>query len=114
VILGDKTMLCRIKDKSMGWLMGELTLSLKNEGQINRTDKGIGFLGSVIYPGFIKMSSASKKRIRSRLKKYERDYQTGWISESELQQKTTALWAGLYHVNSHGWRKNLAKECLDV
>ena len=114
LILGDKPMLCKIKDKSIGWLMDELKLSLKNEGQINQTAKGIGFLGSVIYPGFIKMSSSSKKRIRSRFKKYERYYQKGWINEIDLQQRITALWAGLYHANSYGWRKNLAKECMDI
>jgi len=32
----------------------------------------------------------------------------------DLQERTNALWAGLYHINSYGWRKNLARKCMDI
>ena len=114
LIIGNKAMLCQLRDDSRHYLNKNLKLQLKNGGQINRTGKGIGFLGSVIYPGVLKLSSSSKKRIRVRIKQYEKRYRSKTMDARELQEKANALWAGLYHINSYGWRKNLARKCLDI
>jgi RNA-directed DNA polymerase len=114
LVLGDKIMLCRLRDKSRGYLNTCLNLQLKKGGQINRTDKGIGFLGSVVYPGFMKISSSAKKRISARIKQYEKKYTSNAMDAVDLQERVTAVWAGLYHVKSYGWRKNLAQKCMDV
>jgi RNA-directed DNA polymerase len=114
LIVGDKSMLCQLRDDSRQYLNNDLKLHIKNGGQINRTDKGIGFLGSVIYPGVLKLSSSSKKRIRVRIKQYEKKYRSKTMDALDLQERTNALWAGLYHINSYGWRKNLARKCMDI
>ena len=43
LIIGNKAMLCQLRDDSRHYLDKALKLELKNGGQINRTDKGIGF-----------------------------------------------------------------------
>ena len=107
-------MLLKLRDDSRRYLKKEFKLQLKHGGQINRTDKGIGFLGSVIYPGALKLGSSSKKRICGKIKQYEKRYRSGKIDALDLQERTNALWAGLYHIKSHGWRKNLAEKCMDI
>jgi len=114
LIIGEKSMLLKLRDDSRHCLNMELKLQLKHGGQINRTDKGIGFLGSVIYPGALKLGSSAKKRICARIKQYEKRYRSGKMGALDLQERTNALWAGLYHIKSYGWRKNLAEKCMDI
>jgi hypothetical protein len=110
LILGDKTALIDLRDRCRDFLDRHLGLCLKHGGQINKTEKGIGFLGMVVYPGSVRLSAPAKKRVRARLKSCERKYRNGGWAAAELQQRTEALWAGLFHVQSLGWRSRLAAE----
>ncbi|NWH06905.1 hypothetical protein [Desulfobacter latus] len=114
LIFGDKSKLFRLWRISREYLHTHLTLKLKKGGQINRTEKGIGFLGAVVYPGKLRMSVRAKKRINAKIKTVEKAYQSGQLSAIELQQHTSALWAGLFKMNCHGWRAQLAKKRIDA
>jgi RNA-directed DNA polymerase len=110
LIPGDKPTLVSIRDHSETWLNDTLGLRLKHGGQINRTDKGIGFLGSVVYPGMLRMQARAKQRITARMKTYEKKYQADTMDEQALQERACAVWAGLMHINSLGWRKNFVQK----
>lgn len=114
LIFGDKSKVCRLRQISREYLQFHLELKLKKGGQINRTEKGIGFLGAVVYPGKLRMSARAKKRINAKIKTVEKGYQSGQLSDIELQQRTSALWAGLFRMNCHGWRAQLAKDRIDA
>lgn len=114
LIFGDKKELLDLRTKSAQFLENELGLELKSGGQVNRTSKGVGFLGSVVYPGRIRLSKPGKKRVRARLKNYEKKFQIGLWSPQELQDRVQGLWAGMMHTSSQGWRSRVARNCLDA
>jgi hypothetical protein len=108
VVFGKHLDLIRFRDQIVTYLRSELRLGLKQSGQINRTEKGMGFLGAVVYPGYLRLSFRAKKRVRRQFKAKEKAFRKGLISESELANDVQSLWAGLCHTKSLGWRKNLA------
>ena len=67
-----------------------LDLSLKGGGQINRTQKGMGFLGSVVHPGFIRLSSRTKKRV----------CQKPWMAEKSCCRIQGNMTKGIYKENA--------------
>lgn len=114
LMFGEKDTLLGLLHESREFLNSRLELDLKHGGRINRTDKGIGFLGTVVYPGHIRLSPASKKRTRARLKQYERKFLSEKWDAVELQQRISALWAGFDHIQCAGWKKRMAGNCPDV
>lgn len=114
IVLGGRDELVRIREQCRDYLGTKLQLKIKTGGQINRTDRGIGFLGSVVYPGVIRLSTRAKKRVRSKIKRYEKDFIKGRISDLKLQQCVSGVWNGIEHSGSMGWRKNAAAKCIDA
>ena len=108
VVFGGHQDLKRVRNEIINYLYERLRLHLKSNDQINRTKKGMGFLGAVVYPGRLRLSRTAKKRIVRKFKARETAFQKELISEKDLAHDIQALWAGLYHTQSFGWRKNLA------
>ena len=79
--------------------LAELKLGMKNGGEWNRCERGIPFLGFVVYPGRIRMGKAGRKRLRRKWRLVERKWREGGIGESELQSRSASLFAhaGLGH-----------------
>lgn len=114
LLFGDKAALLSLRKQCRDFLEERPGLELKNGGQINRTEKGIGFLGSVVFPGRIRLSQGAKKRIRAKLNTYHQRHRSGQWDALELQSRTRALWAGLDLPACPGWRKQLAGSCPEV
>ena len=82
----------------------QLALEFKPQPYINRTDRGIDFLGCRVWRQHITLSRRSRLRFRRRLAHLERDYQDGIIDEHRLQQRATALVAFARAGGAASWR----------
>lgn len=86
------------------FLTEELGLELKPNSHLNRTAHGMDFLGCRIYPTHVVLNRRSRQRFRSRLIALEEAHANGELSESELQQRATALVAFAHSAGAASWR----------
>ncbi len=112
LVFGEKKSLLELRSKTSDFLSESLGLSLKHGGQINRTEKGLGFLGYSLHPEGIRLSVRAKKRIRKLFRLYERKHAEGYWDSDTLQKRMESLWNGFMFANSYGWRGNLLKHSL--
>lgn len=85
--------------------LGFLGLPLKAGAYINRTARGMDFLGMRVWPGRIGASRASLRRYRRKVAMCERMYEEGFIDEGILQRRVTALTAFLAQGDTLAWRR---------
>lgn len=90
-----------------GFLNLELKLELKSNVMLNRTERGMDFLGYRIFPNDLRLARRSKRRFASKFRGYEREHRDGVWSELELQQRMTALIAFTLPCRSGGFRRNV-------
>lgn len=89
------------------FLTTELKLELKSNVMLNRTERGMDFLGYRIFPRDLRLAKRSKRRFASKFRAYEREHREGVWSELELQQRMTALIAFTLPCRSRGFRRNV-------
>lgn len=89
------------------FLTTELKLELKSNVMLNRTERGMDFLGYRIFPRDLRLARRSKRRFASKFRGYEREHREGVWSELELQQRMTALIAFTLPCRSRGFRRNV-------
>ena len=89
------------------FLTTELKLELKSNVMLNRTERGMDFLGYRIFPSDLRLARRSKRRFASKFRGYEREHRDGVWSELELQQRMTALIAFTLPCRSRGFRRNV-------
>ena len=95
--------------------MGELKLELKDGGQWNRCERGLPFLGFVIYPDRIRMGRQARKRLGRKVSSLHKGRRQGEMSERELEQRGMALFAHAMHADDAAWRRALlARHELDL
>lgn len=73
------------------FLKEELALTLKENIQLNRCDRGIPFLGYRVFPGRIRLSPKSRKRFIDKFRAYERQWVDGEWSTDELVRHVEPL-----------------------
>jgi len=83
-----------------------LKLSIKPGIQLNRSKKGIPFLGYRVFPQKVLLLPSSKKRFIHKLVKYELKYEQGIWSEEILSKHLTAMIAFIAHADSKGFQRN--------
>ncbi|PIE75207.1 MAG: hypothetical protein CSA18_01060 [Deltaproteobacteria bacterium] len=85
IIFGDKKAFLKdILEETRIFLSDNLKLDLKDNIILNRSIKGIPFLGLNIFPHKTILSPPAKKRFVKKFKKYEHNYKTGLWTEFEL------------------------------
>lgn len=89
------------------FLTTELKLELKSNVMLNRTERGMDFLGYRIFPSDLRLARRSKRRFASKFRGYEREHRDGVWSELDLQQRMTALIAFTLPCRSGGFRRNV-------
>lgn len=89
------------------FLTAELKLELKSNVMLNRTERGMDFLGYRIFPDDLRLARRSKRRFASKFRAYEREHEEGVWTELELQQRMTALIAFTLPCRSRGFRRNV-------
>lgn len=89
------------------FLTTELKLELKSNVMLNRTERGMDFLGYRIFPDDLRLARRSKRRFATKFRAYEREHEEGVWTELELQQRMTALIAFTLPCRSRGFRRNV-------
>ena len=88
----DKQCLLEAHDRLAEYFQEELGLELKLP-ILNRTEGGMDFLGFRFHPGWVGLSRRSRRRLKQRIRGYERAWAEGRISEQELCNRATAALA---------------------
>lgn len=91
------------------YLADELTLEIKPAIQLNRSRKGIPFLGYRIFPQKVLLQPQAKKRFIKKWRRYESEYLLGNLTDNELATRVTALTEYLKHADSKNYRKHVIK-----
>lgn len=96
----------------MGQFLESFGLSVKGQGQLNRCDLGVPYLGFTVYANRIRLNSQGRKRVRQRTRQFERSFEKGLISESELQQRVGSMFAHAKYSDDIRWRRTLCQNTL--
>ncbi len=108
----SKDDLKRIRDRVTDFATKTLGLAL-NEPFINRTDRGMDFLGMRLFPRTIRLNRTSRDRYRRRLRSLAQDFAEGRINEEEYQTRARAATAFVQTAASNGWREKAISEIDD-
>jgi len=96
--------------KAMEWFLRDnLKLTLKDNVQLNRSSRGVGFLGFRVFPGHIRLSAPSMKRFSKKFRAYEQLYCDGTWSEKELIRHMEPLVDFTNAGDSHRFRRMIIK-----
>lgn len=88
--------------------LGELGLEMKSGGEWNHCDRGLPFLGFVVYPNRLRLGARGRRRLRRKVRELEREWKQGSIAESELQDRGEALFAYAQVGDDVAWRRMVA------
>lgn len=102
----DKACLKDARERVTNWLAEERGLTVKPEPLINRTDRGMDFLGLRVFPHTVRLNHRSKIRFLRRLRSLEAMEQAGDISELDLQRSATCLVAFTLRADSLAFRRD--------
>ena len=93
VLWGTREEVRSWRNSAIAFLDEQLGLQTKRGGFINRSDHGCDFLGYRVFPGRLRLSRRSARRLRVKTRRLEQAFQRREIGEDELQQRATALFA---------------------
>lgn len=96
-----KTTLKTVKE----WVSNNRLLNLKENWQINRSNRGLTCCGYRILPGTMRLSRRRCKRYTMIKNRWEKAYLEGLIDEQQLQSAYASIYAGAIHADSWEWRK---------
>lgn len=74
---------------------------------LNRSQKGLPFLGYVLYPYRISLDHQSRHRFIQKQRRVETNYNSGIWDESACQRRILSLLAFTQHANTLAWRKKI-------
>lgn len=93
-----------LRSRLLDFLDDELELSVKQAPTMNRTEHGVDFLGCRIYRNRTTLNLRSRVRFRRKLSVLSKLFAGGRISESERQQRETALVAFATAADVASWQ----------
>jgi len=93
--------------KVEAFLTAELRLELKSNVMLNRTERGMDFLGCRLFPHALRLTRRSKRRFVRKFRAYEREGVDGVWTDLQVQQRVTALIAFTLPCRSRGFRRNV-------
>jgi hypothetical protein len=111
VFWGSQTDLRNILHE-IGAFLETMGLRIKKNGQLNRCELGLPFLGFVVYPNRFRLNAQGKKRLRSKIRSLERSFVSGDCDEEGLQKRGEALFAHAKFADDSNWRRQLEKFTL--
>lgn len=97
--------LLQLKRDVLPRLAVKLGLELK-EPMLNRTSKGMDFLGMRVFPGCVGINRRSRNRYRQRMRLYDHLLETEQMTERDYQDRVTALTAFVQQADTLRWRQN--------
>lgn len=102
----DKVVLKQIHVAIEHFVESRLGLKLK-PALLNKTKRGLPFLGYLIHPNHTRLSQQSKQRYIKKLSIIDQNYTAGNWSEAHCQQKVLPLIAFTRHADTEIFRKNV-------
>ena len=92
-----------------------LKLELKQKATtLSPVTEGIAFLGFRIYPNLIRIKRQNLVRMRRKIRRKERLFLKGKITERDLVQSIGSFVAHVAHVNSLAERRNIFSKSLNL
>ena len=110
LIFGERDMLKHLLREMPAFLEEKLRLRLKNTGGLHRCARGVDFLGTRVFPDKLRVSRRTKVRYRRNLRRVERAYNKGMISELACQRKLVQLSAFLRNCETSALRRRIILE----
>lgn len=89
------------------YLHSQLKLTLKANVQLNRSQRGLPFLGYRVFLGQVRLAPQARRRFAAKLKIYEGYWQKGNWSEEELKRHVEALLAYVRFADTAGFRRTV-------
>ncbi len=86
------------------YLANDLQLELRATPFVNKSTKGVDFLGARIFKSHVTLNRSSRVRLRNGILMLEKVAATGEINENELQQRSTAMIAFATSGRTKSWR----------
>lgn len=105
----DKNSLLKIGNNFQSFIEAELSLTLK-PFCLNSTDKGLPFLGYVLFPDKILLTNNSRKRFKSKLKQYTYNLNNAEWNQAEYQAHVLPLISFAKYANTF----NLRTKCNEM
>jgi retron-type reverse transcriptase len=99
----DKNMLLKIGKDFQSFIKTELSLTLK-PFCLNSTDKGLPFLGYMLFPKTVLLKNSSRKRFKAKLKQYTYKLNNAEWNQAEYQAHVLPLIAFAKHANTFNLR----------
>ena len=106
VIWGDRRKLAETKALAHD-ILESLGLRMKHGGEWNRCDRGVPFLGFVLYPDRVRLGRQGRKRLRRKYRETLRGYRTGALDGLGCQERLTALFAHALYADDKAWRQTV-------
>ena len=103
VVWGTGESLAKIRQTAK-IILDSLQLAMKNGGEWNRCERGLPFLGFIVYPDRLRLGKPGRRRLRHKQREMEKALAGRRIGEYELQQRGTALFAHACYGDDVGWR----------
>ncbi|MFO0390240.1 MAG: reverse transcriptase domain-containing protein [Planctomycetota bacterium] len=110
----DRSVLQAWRGEVPDFLAQELRLQLKNEGVLERTAAGVGYLGMLVRGSHVRLLGRTKRRVRRKFQELVARHATGALGDEELAVRTTALLARTHHMKAFGLRRRWIAEFGDV
>jgi retron-type reverse transcriptase len=85
-----------------------LNLTIKPP-QLGRCSTGVSFLGYRVFPGYLQLNARSKRRFRTKLLDYDKQLQTGKLTEEQCALGVVPMLAFLNHAKSYRFRQACMK-----
>ncbi|NCD33986.1 MAG: RNA-directed DNA polymerase [Spartobacteria bacterium] len=105
---GAKDTLLAFRRKAFDHLHQTRELTLKEHGgYINRSTRGVEFLGFRAFKGALRLNRRSKRRFIHKLTMYDAMLHCGEIDESTYQQRSTALFSFVHHADTLALRHKI-------
>ena len=110
VLDDDKTRLHQVKEEMEKYL-SKLRLKLHpHKCHIFPVKEGTNFLGYQIFPSHRRLRKSAVTRARRRLKRLQRDYSTGKISQYDVNQSVQSWLGHVRHADTCGLRRAVFSE----
>ena len=104
LVIGDRQQIDRVRCAATECLAG-LGLELKHGGEWNRAERGVPFLGFVLYPDRLRLNPLGRRRYRRKQRALAGDFARGRIDDASAQARATALNAHAAVADDRAWRR---------
>lgn len=105
----DKERLKAMRRRAVEFLGEALGLTLNDDVQLNRSARGMAFLGYRVFPGRIGLTPRSKSRFARKLRQYDKEFHRGTRAEADVARRVQALCAFVRFADTRSLRAHVLR-----